>query len=186
MTLPLRPAWQAGLALLLLGAGLYGYADGPPPAHTGGFGEPTCYDCHFDGPEPGQTAALRLDGLPETVVPGTRYPLTVTLVHPGMARAGFQLSARHPGGRQAGVFLAPDSLRVQLQRSPTRVVYAAHTRAGNALTAPDTARWRLLWQAPATHAPVVFHLAANAANGDDSAFGDVIFLRADSLGIPPE
>jgi len=26
-----------------------GFPDGPPPAHTGGFGEPTCRACHFDG-----------------------------------------------------------------------------------------------------------------------------------------
>ncbi|QXD17168.1 hypothetical protein GQ464_006280 [Rhodocaloribacter litoris] len=171
--------------LSLLGAGLYGYADGPPPAHTGGFGEPTCYACHFDGPETPSAGSLTLDGLPAAYEPGAGYLLTVTLAHPGLGAAGFQLSARLADGQPAGT-LTPGNARVQVQHvEATGMVYAAHTKAGTGLTAPDTARWTLRWTAPTAGGPVVFHLAANAANGDDSAFGDVIHTRADTTAPAP-
>jgi len=46
------------------------------------------------------------------------------------------------------------------------------------------ARWQIVWTAPDdTSGEVIFNLAANAANGDVSAFGDLIFTReAESQG----
>ena len=59
------------------------------------------------------------------------------------------------------------------------VRYAVHTREGLRPTAPDTAEWRVLWRVPAagTGDTLFFHLAANAADYDDSEFGDVIYIR---------
>src|SRR5262245_24686351 len=88
------------------------YADRPPLAHTGGFGEETCRQCHFDNPlnEPG--GSLSIDGVPPAYQPGASYRLTVRLRRAGLARAGFQLAVRQaigPGaGRQAGVLAAVD------------------------------------------------------------------------------
>ena len=68
-------------ALLLAAAGRTSvhrlYPEEPPPAHTGGFGEPTCLQCHFDGAlnEPG--GELRVEGLPEAYMPGETYTLDV-------------------------------------------------------------------------------------------------------------
>lgn len=168
------------VAVALLAAA---YRDGPPPAHTGGFGEPTCRACHFDAPLNAPGGRLALDGLPPAYEGGRTYRLTVHLLRPGMRAGGFELAARVAAtGRQAGAFHPLDD---RVQAPPDSVVYARHTRAGSRLAVPDTARWALLWQAPpAAAGPVVFHLAANAANDDDSEFGDVIYTTRRTL--PPE
>ncbi|HSL82732.1 MAG TPA: choice-of-anchor V domain-containing protein [Thermoanaerobaculia bacterium] len=164
-------------------------SDGPLPGFTGGFGEPTCHACHFDAPEKPASGELLLSGVPGAFRPGARYAVTVTLRDRRLRRAGFQLTARFEGsggdggtaGRQAGRLLVPgggseDGPRVEVveHRKPP-VLYARQTRAGSAPAAPHEAVWTVTWIAPEEPAgPVVFHAAANAANDDDSEFGDVI------------
>jgi hypothetical protein len=59
------------------------------------------------------------------------------------------------------------------------VAYAGHTAAGAAQIRGGEARWRVRWRAPAEAAgPVVFHLAANAGNFDDSELGDFVYLAS--------
>ncbi|MGH7719937.1 MAG: choice-of-anchor V domain-containing protein, partial [Gemmatimonadaceae bacterium] len=153
------------------------HKEGPPPGHTGGFGEPTCRTCHFDGPAEDSLGMLTL-GAPERYAPGASYEIVVALRRPEMRAAGFQLSARYASGpqagRQAGALSATDErARVELSRE---IQYAGHTEQGTA-AAGDSARWVVTWVAPASAgAPVVFHVAANAANGDDSALADYIVL----------
>ena len=164
----------------LIACGMTGvlYVAGPPPAHTGGFGEETCAYCHFDGPLDDPAGSLSLEGVPEDYRPGKRYEIQVVLSHPELKRGGFQLAARYAGGsaagRQAGTFIYP-SHRIETD-TLNGIVYVHHTLAGSS---PDTAgfiRWKLGWMAPdSTGAGVVFHAAANAANGDDSEFGDFIY-----------
>jgi len=57
------------------------------------------------------------------------------------------------------------------------IFYAEHTAEGTAPASPGTARWVVEWTAPAAADVVRFHVAANAANGDASEFGDFIYLR---------
>ncbi|MGH7568436.1 MAG: choice-of-anchor V domain-containing protein [Gemmatimonadales bacterium] len=156
------------------------FPERPPPAHTGGFGEPSCAQCHSGAPLNERLGTLSIDGVPESSVAGQRYRLIITLVRPGMRAAGFEASARWAAGdeigRQAGRF-TPGNPRVALTRDSVRAVdYVHHTLAGTDLTAPDTARWTLEWTAPSGAAPVVFHVAANAADDDASPLGDYIYL----------
>ncbi|ARA94151.1 hypothetical protein AWN76_013975 [Rhodothermaceae bacterium RA] len=177
--MPLRLA-LTGLAVLLIGLG---YADGPPPAHTGGFGEPTCLSCHFDGELNAPGGSLAVDGLPSTYTPGQAYPLAIRLSRPGVQRGGFQLSARFTdAGHQAGRFTLTGE-RIATDRQ-AGIVYVRHTPAG---TVPDrdTLRWSLLWTAPDTaRGPIAIHVAANAANGDDSEFGDYIYALEAIIEAP--
>lgn len=149
----------------------------PVPEHlggtfTGGFGEQTCHSCHFDYPLNPEEGSVRLKGLPERYRPGTTYPLTVTVSAPGMERGGFQLSVRHSDSTQAGSFRWPGD-RLQFTRGEETVQYLQHTRKGTE-TEGDTLRWTFEWTAPASGRAAMFHLAANAGNGDESAFGDLI------------
>jgi len=185
---PRAGGWSAA-ALLALGtaAVLVGarpptplrHADAPPTAHTGGFGEPTCQACHdeFEVNLPGGTLALL--GLPDVYEPGRAYALTVRLESEEMVRAGFQLSARFASGRAPGRpagTLAPVDGRTAVTQDPvTAVPYAHHTRAGTPTPDPSVASWTLAWTAPDAGGEVVFHLAANSANGDDSPLGDLIY-----------
>lgn len=159
------------------------YIDGPPPAHTGGFGEPTCHACHFDGPVDDPAGGLALEDVPVAYEPGRGYLIRVVLTRPEMARGGFEMAARFAEGERAGA--AAGSLRgVDARVEVTRVdssgvAYAHHTEAGSALANPGTAEWTVEWTAPdAVAGPVIFHVAANAANDDLSAFGDHIYTAS--------
>lgn len=194
----IRTAWREGRRPAIRGAGaiialtlsgglltlgparVASYVDGPPPGHTGGFGEPTCRSCHFDNPLQPAGRNLSVSGLPATYIPGDSYRLEIELLAPDARRAGFQLSARFASGLDAGDQsggLGSSGDRVSVvTASASGIQYAQQTRRGATLEAPGPARWSVDWTAPShRRAPVAFHIAANAANGDDSAFGDRIF-----------
>jgi hypothetical protein len=157
----------------------HGYAEGAPPGFSGGFTEQSCDACHFHAAPNSGPGRLALEGVPERFVPGERYPLTVSLTHAGMTFAGFQLAARFTDdGTQAGT-LAPADDRVGVD-AQSGVQYAGQRREGAAAT--DAARWTIHWTAPSATRAVVFHVAANAANGDERADGD--FVYSTSVEVP--
>jgi len=151
-------------------------SDRPLPAHTGGFGEPTCGACHIQADVNAGAGSLTLAGLPLEYVGGVTYTLTITLAQQGLAAGGFQLSTRFADGTQAGT-LAPtphDSTRVAVTTAGA-VQYIHHVYAGTRPGASDTISWQIRWTAPATGGTIVFHVAANAADDDASPLGDMIY-----------
>ena len=157
------------------------YRDGPPPAHTGGFGEPTCRYCHasYDVNEgPGD---VTVHGVPPEFTPGHTYTLRIALRHKGLRIGGFQLSARFEDGakpgNQAGGFVPLDTLVAVTEHES--ILYAHHVRAGSFPAMPDSIQWSLAWTAPEQPiGSVVFHVAANAANDDNSEFEDLVYSAA--------
>lgn len=154
-------------------------ADGPPPAHTGGFGEPTCQACHVGAPLNSPDGALLLGGLPERYGPGGSYELVVVLRHPSREAAGFEMSARFASaealGRQAGSLMPLGNGMSVTRDTSSAVSYVHHTDARAGLVPGLEARWRVRWQAPNTGGTVVFNLSGNAANDDNSPLGDFIY-----------
>jgi hypothetical protein len=160
---------------------LLAFGEGPLPKMTGGFGEKTCRTCHFDNPLNDKGGSLAIDGLPDRWTPGTEYTVGVTLKRPGLARYGFEMSARYAGGalkgRQAGAFRAEGD-RLQIIFAPGDTVqYIQHTKAGSRFGTSGQGRWTFRWQAPddATAGPIIFNVAANASNDDNSPLGDYIY-----------
>ncbi len=155
------------------------HAYGPPAAHTGGFGEPTCRECHseFDLNAPG--GRVELEGLPPSYEPARSYPIVVSLHSSGMAAAGFQLSARFEDGRPAGALIAVGP-RVEIVDS-AGVLYAQHSPDGTRSDTPEVARWTVEWVAPSAERRVLFHVAANSANGDNSPLGDLIYTNGHAV-----
>ena len=158
------------------------YKDGPPLAHTGGFGEQTCRQCHSDADLNVPGGSVTLIGLPPAYAPGRTYELVVTLTRTGMMRGGFELAARYaegPGaGTQAGVLQPVDARAEPAPDSANHVTYLRHTLAGTTVSG-DSSHWTFRWTAPAAPlGPVVFHVAGNAANYDDSPLGDFIYTTA--------
>lgn len=154
------------------------YRDGPPEAHTGGFGEPTCQTCHFGGELNAAPGRLEIRGLPEKFTPGQAYSLRVVLSRPEMPAGGFELAARFAeggtgAGTQAGTLVALDD-RADVFAAPNGISYAHHTRAGSDATG-DSIVWQLRWTAPSRAGRVVFHVAGNAADDDESPLGDHIY-----------
>ncbi|CAN5894814.1 hypothetical protein BH23GEM9_BH23GEM9_33410 [soil metagenome] len=157
------------------------HPDGPPPAHTGGFGEPTCHACHFDADANTGPGRLTLGGMPRTAVPDQEYRISILLTGPGMRAAGFQLSARSPDGQPAGVLEVPpeESQRVEVT-THEGVPYAHHRYDGTSPVSRDTARWIVVWRAPnPARLDVVFHAAGISGDGDLSPFGDLVYTAAE-------
>jgi hypothetical protein len=165
------------------------HADGPPPGHTGGFGEPTCTACHADAPLNDGIGRLRVTGLPDVFEPKQEYSLSVQFERPGLTRAGFQLSIRfgagEGAGRQAGNLTAADSGVQVLGGGSHDVQYAEHTSRGVSAM-DDTISWMVRWRAPSGGTvPVVLHVAVNASNDDDSELGDAVYTL-ERRAQPPE
>ena len=161
------------------------YADGAPPGFSGGFGESSCEACHFEGAVNAPPGRVTLTGIPERYAAGRAYPITITLSRPGMLMAGFQLAVRFEnGGAQAGA-LAPapgDEKRIKVETG--KIQYANQRLDGTALSEPGTAKWSVVWTAPATPGVVRFNVAANAADKDEAARGDYVYTAAATSGSP--
>lgn len=168
-----------------LGAVLPLYREGPPPAHTGGFGEPTCAECHFGAPLNDAAGRVVLS-VPAGFVPGESYRLEIRLDRAEMAAAGFQLAARFAdgaaAGTQAGTLTPMDGRTAVTVDSATGVVYGHQTLAGSSPVETGATAWVMEWTAPDSGAAVVIHAAGNAANDDASEFGD--FIYTDRRKIP--
>lgn len=164
--------------------GAAAFKDGPPARVSGGFGEESCSACHFGMEENDPSGKVEVAGLPERYTPGAVYTIEATLRRPGLAAAGFQLTARfQEDGGQAGALEAGegDGARVGLT-TEREVVYAHHLLPGIVVPDDGVGRWTLVWTAPESGAPVVFHLAGVAADGDDSQFGDHVFTTSVEVG----
>jgi hypothetical protein len=165
----------------------HGYPDGAPPGFSGGFKEESCHACHFSSEPNVSPGRVVVEGVPARFTAGQKYQLTVTLSRPGMKRGGFQLAARfEDNGAQAGT-LAPGAsdvsrVGVELQGG---IQYANQRKDGSAVQASDVVRWTVEWTAPAGSTPVVFHLSANAADGEGSANGDFVYTTSVESAPPP-
>lgn len=155
----------------------------PPAASTGGFGEDSCAFCHIDYTVNEEGGTLELLGLPEAGYrPGESLRLEVRLHHAELERAGFQLTSRFAAGdaegEQAGTLEAGDGQQLQTP-SYTPIAYLGHALGGIEPTGEGERRWHFTWTAPdaaaAAPGPVVFHVAANAADGDGMEWGDRVY-----------
>lgn len=146
-------------------------------AFTGGFGEETCRSCHFDYDLNMEGGSLSIDGLNEEYEPGSEVDIIVTVQSEQLEIGGFQLTARFEDGSQAGTFeWEGNRLRVTPEVSGD-VQYIQHSEEGTEPTGEREVSWSFTWIAPETGGPVIFNVAANAGNYDDSSFGDWIYAK---------
>ena len=177
-----RPLWAVGCLVLLVSAASFRssprpsvhYKDGAPPGMTGGFGGENCHSCHFDQVLDNPDGLLEVTGVPVSYQPDSIYRIKIHVARPGLGKAGFALAARFDENTPAGQLATLDST-ARIAGDAEATPYATHTKAG-ALIEGDTATWNLNWTAPSeSDRSAVFNIAANAANGDDSEFGDWIY-----------
>lgn len=165
---------------LLATTALFAYPQGPDPGYTGGFGEPTCQECHFDGPLNDPGGSVSVEGIPARYTPGAAYTLTVRASRSAARRGGFQLSVRYAegplSGRDAGILAAVEPESQVVASADGLVHYGQHTERSSEAGPEGTLAWHVAWQSPSdARASVVLHVAANLANGDASALGDFIY-----------
>jgi hypothetical protein len=158
--------------------------EGPPLGYTGGFGEPTCAQCHIGNDVNAFGGRVAIRGLPAAWVPGTEYALTVVLEAEETSVAGFELASRFADGadraRSAGRLSSLDA-RVAVADS-AGIVYARQTGAGSA-AGGDGSSWTLTWVAPDGGGPVTFNVAANSGNADNSPLSDLVYVA--EVTVPP-
>jgi hypothetical protein len=146
-------------------------------AFTGGFGEQTCRSCHFDYDLNMDGGSLSIQGVDEPYKPGASIPVTVTVQSKQLEIGGFQLTARFEDGTQAGSFEWDGDRMMFTPSISDEVKYLQHSAEGTKSTDEHEVSWSFTWIAPETGDPVIFNVAANAGNYDDSSFGDWIYAQ---------
>lgn len=144
------------------------YPDGAPWGAADPDAAGNCTSCHFDHAPVRDSAALVLEGLPDTVSPGALYELVLKFDTGDRPAAGFQVVVR-TGDEPAGAFAEPaTALEVQ----------GAAIRSTAPAKSDGIVSWPLRWRAPpVADSPFRFLIAASAANEDGSPFGDMIHFR---------
>jgi hypothetical protein len=153
------------------------FRDGPPARVSGGFGEDDCSVCHVSDALNEPAGRLTLTGLPEQVIAGRAYALTLQLSRPGLITAGFQLAIRVADeSAQAGRLEAagPNPRRVVVFES-RGIQFAQHTAPEIPPGVEGVVRWPLTWTAPAEPGRIAVHAAAVAGDGDESELGDYVY-----------
>lgn len=145
-------------------------------AYTGGFGEQSCHSCHFDYDLNQPEGELAVSGIDKTFEAGREYTISLDVKRKEMNRAGFQMTARFEDGSQAGEF----ELNEDLTTTPNidnDLTYLQHA-VGKVEAENGEKNWQIIWIAPdQANQPIIISIAANAANGDASEFGDWIYLK---------
>lgn len=178
------------LLVLLVPILVYSYAEGPPSGVTGGFGEPTCVQCHTGTPLNGGGGKVTI-ATPQSYSSGVAYPITVTVFDSAQRRWGFELSVRTQAGKQAGTLAVGSDGFTQLLAPINGTQYISHSLAGTRNGTTDKGSgvsFTFTWTAPdASAGPVVFNAAANAANGDGTQSFDHIYSTSVILqpGVAP-
>jgi uncharacterized protein (TIGR03437 family) len=124
-------------------------------------------------------------------IPGVKQRVTVQVSDPGQRRWGFELTARLNSDlqkSQAGDFTPVDNMTQVIcsDNAPRPCapgpVFITHTSAGTRNGTQGGATFQFDWTPPATNAgPITFYAAGNAANGNASPSGDLIYTTSVQL-----
>jgi hypothetical protein len=145
------------------------FPDGAPWGAANPAAEQNCATCHFDADPIRDSAALVISGLPLYPAPDTIYELEIIFEDPDTVTAGFQLIAQAVN-HEAGTFSSTEA-EVEF--------IGAVIRSTAPVRSDARVLWKIEWRAPtAIVSPVVFYVAASAANDDGSPFGDTIHYRS--------
>ena len=144
------------------------FPDGAPWGAANPDAEQNCATCHFGADPVRDSKVLAIDGLPTQPAPGTVYELNIVLEDPDAVIAGFQLFAQAVN-QQEGTFV---SSIADVEFIGAAIQSVAPTSRN------ENVSWVVEWHAPdVIGLPIVFYVAASAANDDGSPFGDTIHFR---------
>jgi hypothetical protein len=150
------------------------FPDGAPWGAANPAAEQNCASCHFDAAPVRDSESLVIIGLPLKPAPGANYELEIIFEDPETVVAGFQLIAQ-AGNQQAGTFFSTEA-EVEF--------IGATVRSTAPIRSEGSISWAVEWRAPTVIvSPIVFYIAASAANYDESPFGDTIHFRSYRLTV---
>ncbi|MFP4470519.1 MAG: choice-of-anchor V domain-containing protein [Bacteroidota bacterium] len=159
---------------------------GSPGGKTGSSGDNgiSCTQCHLG-------TSINADNWITTDIPGNgyiggeTYTITVTGMHTGVGKFGFEVTAEDELGNKTGSFALVNAVETKFTNGDQAVT---HTSQGNTPTG-DMKSWQAEWTAPEEiPGNIIFYAAVNAANGNGTTSGDQIYLTdltvsADITGI---
>jgi hypothetical protein len=149
---------------------------GSPGGKTGspGDGGATCIQCHTGSNQP--VAGWITSDIPASgYVPGQTYTITATGTHSGVQRFGFEVTAEDNNNGKKGTLVITNAAQTKLVNGGKSVT---HTSGGTTPSGNSKA-WTFDWTAPAAGAgTITFYGAFNAANGNGSTSGDVVYTTA--------
>ena len=154
-----------GFAITLLS-----YSSGTPGGKTGStIDVNTCTQCH-SGTAISQDNWITSD-IPVTgYVPGETYTITASGNHTGAAKFGFEITSEDASSK-VGTFVITDANTTKLANNNHAVTHTSNNTASS-----GSKTWSFDWTAPAAGTgDVTFFGAFNAANGNGSTSGDVIY-----------
>ncbi len=152
---------------------------GAPAGVSGAPGESTCVTCHTGGAVNSGPGRVRIVTESSTYAPGQKNRLTVAIEDPNARAWGFLLSARNDAGASAGVFASVDTFTEAFRESQRQ--WSTHTVAGLRRNTTGNVTFQIDWTPPEASGPVVFYVAANAANANGQPTGDRIYTATLSL-----
>lgn len=151
----------------------------PPTGRTGAPGETTCAqsNCHNGGTF---TGTVSIAGIPDTVVAGQTYTLTLTNTS-NAVKAGFQMTCWDANNVMSGTFTAPNGSGVNIGSGAGTKRYARQSTPKN-LTG-GAASWTYTWKAPTTAAgdKATFYYVSLCANGTGNSSGDNVLQASKSV-----
>ncbi len=155
---------------------ILGFRGGAPPGFTGAPNEQSCFTlgCHRTADatliEDSQSISINFSGGAD-YQPGVRQRLILSIDDPMGVVFGFQTTARDGTDAAAGEFISTDaSTRVEAANAAQYV--------GNNLIPREDGMFLFDWVPPAADVgAITFYVAAAAANGDRSRFGDRTHIR---------
>lgn len=131
----------------------------------------TCTQCHGGSANP--QAGWISSNIPSGgYIPGQTYTITATGTHTGVGLFGFEVTAENSTANKTGTFVVTNSIETQLTGNGNSIT---HTSGGTQVSG-NSRSWTFDWIAPAAGTGTVgFYGAFNAANGNGSNSGDVIY-----------
>lgn len=164
-------------AILVNNSYVYTRSGTPPPARTGAPGESTCTGggCHVGVANTGSGSidiSLQSGGV---YFPGDTYDMTVEVNDNSKQEFGFEMVAIDENGNNAGTFITGGNNKVGVQTFGNRD-YIGHRNSSS------TNSFSFQWMAPTEDVGMItFYASGNAANGNNSTSGDLIYTNELSI-----
>ncbi len=177
---------MASLAIFLIG-NVVSNASGPSSGYTGAPNENNCTSCHSGSSlvtSGSKWNRVRMSSnIPSTgYLLDSTYTVTVTYAESGISTFGFQLTAlSSDSSKAAGTFATTDARTQKNSGTVSGLTrnYIEHTATGNSKVATDSTSWVFKWKAPSKNmGSVVFYVNVNAADGNGTSSGDVIYGKS--------
>lgn len=176
----------ASLAIFLVG-NVVSNSSGPSSGYTGAPNENDCTSCHSGTSlvtSGSKWNRVRMgSNIPSTgYLMDSTYTITLTYAETGISTFGFQLtSLSSDSSKAAGTFATTDARTQKNSGTVSGLTrnYIEHTATGNAKVGTDSTSWVFKWKAPSKNrGGIVFYVNVNAANGNGSSSGDVIYGKS--------